>query len=234
MKTKCAIMQPHFFPWSGYFNLISNVDKFIFLDDAQYSKNSWQSRNKILINNEIKWITAHTKKSSTKNTKILEKKLDDQNNWVAKLNKTIIQNYSKHKYYHNISELLENLDKKNTKNLAELNIKLIKFICNKIDINPEFILSSSFNIKKKRTDKIIDLIEKINATEYLTVPGSEDYLAVDNFEKKTNIKLKINNYYQLEYTQYKQKVFIKNLSIIDIIANLGWQNTSNYVKGKCE
>jgi len=47
---KCTIMQPHFFPWSGYFNLMSKVDKFIFLDDVQYSKNSWQSRNQILIN----------------------------------------------------------------------------------------------------------------------------------------------------------------------------------------
>tara|TARA_B100000989_G_scaffold294370_1_gene273361 strand:+ start:1719 stop:2420 length:702 start_codon:yes stop_codon:yes gene_type:complete len=232
MKTKCAIMQPHFFPWSGYFNLISKVNKFIFLDDAQYSKNSWQSRNKILINNEIKWITAHTKKSSTKNTKILEKKLDDQTNWVAKLNKTIIQNYSKHKHFNNVLELLENLDQKSTKNLAELNIKLIKFICNKIDINSEFILSSSFNIKKTRTDKIIELIKKINATEYLTVIGSENYLAEDNFEKKTKIKLKINNYLQLQYRQYKQINFIKNLSIIDVIANLGWQKTSNYVKEK--
>ena len=31
MKSKCAIMQPHFLPWSGYFNLISKVDKFVFL-----------------------------------------------------------------------------------------------------------------------------------------------------------------------------------------------------------
>ena len=46
---KCAIMQPHYFPWSGYFNLISKVDNFVFLDDAQFSKDSWQVRNKILI-----------------------------------------------------------------------------------------------------------------------------------------------------------------------------------------
>ena len=43
-------MQPHFFPWPGYFNLISKVEKFVFLDDVQYSKNSWQSRNQILVN----------------------------------------------------------------------------------------------------------------------------------------------------------------------------------------
>ena len=66
----------------------------------------------------------------------------------------------------------------------------------------------------------------------MTVIGSENYLAEDNFEKKTKIKLKINNYLQLQYRQYKQINFIKNLSIIDVIANLGWQKTSNYVKEK--
>ena len=37
---KCAIMQPSYFPWSGYFNLISKSDKFVFLNDAQYLKAS--------------------------------------------------------------------------------------------------------------------------------------------------------------------------------------------------
>lgn len=35
---KCAIMQPTYLPWAGYFNLISLVDIFIFLDDVQYEK----------------------------------------------------------------------------------------------------------------------------------------------------------------------------------------------------
>ena len=48
---KCSIMQPHFLPWIGYFNLISQSEKFIFLDDAQFSKNSWHNRNRILNNN---------------------------------------------------------------------------------------------------------------------------------------------------------------------------------------
>ena len=114
MSIKCAIMQPHFFPWSGYFNLISNVDKFVFLDDAQYSKSSWQSRNKILINNECKWITAHTKKSSTKDTKILDKKIENKNNWKKKLIKSIEQNYSKHPYFENLMELLNYFKNENS------------------------------------------------------------------------------------------------------------------------
>ena len=234
MKIKCAIMQPHFFPWSGYFNLMSNADKFIFLDDAQYSKSSWQSRNKILINNESKWITAHTKKSSTKDTKILDKKIEYKTNWKKKLIKSIEQNYSKHPYFENLMELLNFFKKENSNNLAELNILLIIFFSKKIQINTDFILSSKFNIKEKRSDKIIELIEKLNVTDYLTVPGAEFYLTEDEFKNKTNIKLTINDYSQLYYAQYKQKNFIKNLSIIDIIANLGWLKTSKYVKKNYE
>ena len=48
---KCSIMQPHFLPWIGYFNLITQSEKFIFLDDAQFSKNNWHNRNRILNNN---------------------------------------------------------------------------------------------------------------------------------------------------------------------------------------
>ena len=73
MIKKCSIMQPHFFPWSGYFNLINKCDIFVFLDDVQFSKNSWQVRNKLFVNKSIKWITVPTKKSSLKNTKINEK-----------------------------------------------------------------------------------------------------------------------------------------------------------------
>ena len=38
----CAIMQPTYLPWIGYFNLIKQADIFIILDDVQFSKQSWQ------------------------------------------------------------------------------------------------------------------------------------------------------------------------------------------------
>ena len=50
------------FPWSGYFNIIYNSDLVIFLDDAQYSKNSWHNRNQIVINKQKSWITIPLKK----------------------------------------------------------------------------------------------------------------------------------------------------------------------------
>ena len=52
-----SMMQPTFFPWPGYFNLISSVENFVFLDDAQFSKGSWHNRNKIFLLNKIHWLT---------------------------------------------------------------------------------------------------------------------------------------------------------------------------------
>ena len=97
-------MQPHYLPWPGYFNLMSKVDKYIFLDDVQFSKNSWQSRNQIIINNHKKWITIPTKKSSLK-TNINNKLIDFSKNWQLKQSKTIIQAYSKHSYIKDYSNI---------------------------------------------------------------------------------------------------------------------------------
>ena len=47
---KIAISQPTFFPWQGYFALIDYVDEFIFLDNVQFDKRSWQQRNYIKLN----------------------------------------------------------------------------------------------------------------------------------------------------------------------------------------
>ena len=50
-------MQPTFIPWIGYFALIDNVDTFVFLDDVQFDKRSWQQRNKIRTLKSDLWIT---------------------------------------------------------------------------------------------------------------------------------------------------------------------------------
>ncbi|MEX2362011.1 MAG: WbqC family protein, partial [Balneolaceae bacterium] len=52
-----AVMQPYFFPYIGYFQLIEAVDEFVFYDDVNYINRGWINRNKILINGEAKYIT---------------------------------------------------------------------------------------------------------------------------------------------------------------------------------
>jgi hypothetical protein len=226
---KCVIMQPHYFPWSGYFNLIYKSDSFVFLDDAQYSKGSWHSKNFIIANREKYLLKIPTVKSPL-STCIKDKLIDNKNNWKLKQVKTISQSYIKHKFFSDLNELLDFFLKLNLNNLSELNIAIIRFISEKLNIKKSFFFSSEFNINEIRTNKIVKILAILKAKEYITPLGAEKYLMEDNFKKLTEVKLVFNNFKASKYNQKYQETFIENLSIIDVIANLGWINTEDYVK----
>ena len=53
---RAVILQPMYLPWMGYFGMIDIADIFIFYDDAQFVKQSWQQRNKIKTQNGWMWL----------------------------------------------------------------------------------------------------------------------------------------------------------------------------------
>ena len=85
----CAIMQPSFLPWAGYFNLIANSEHFIFLTDAEFSKGSWHNRNQVLIQGKKSWITCPIEKGGL-HSALDSIQLKPGNQWRAKMIKTLI------------------------------------------------------------------------------------------------------------------------------------------------
>ena len=59
-----GIMQPYFFPYIGYFQLIKAVDKFVVYDNIQFTKKGWINRNRYLYNGGDKTFTIPLKKAS--------------------------------------------------------------------------------------------------------------------------------------------------------------------------
>ena len=45
---KLGVMQPYFFPYLGYFDLINISDQWIVFDTVQYMRQGWINRNRIL------------------------------------------------------------------------------------------------------------------------------------------------------------------------------------------
>jgi hypothetical protein len=223
-------MQPTYLPWAGYFNLIYNTDIFIFLDDVQYSKGSWHNRNRILNNFKETWITIPLKKHKL-DTNLNKIHLYDLEQWKKDHHNLIKESYYKYPFFDSVKEILNFFSTIKTDILSEINISLIKFICEKLSIKSKFIQSSHLEFKKQeRTDKLIGLLENFNITEYLSPQGSMTYLAEDNFYNKTKINLKFSNYKTREYSQHgNQNSYHDKLSIVDIIANLGWSGTKDYI-----
>lgn len=227
---KCAIMQPTFIPWAGYFNLISSVDLFVFLDDVQLERQSWQTRNRILVQNRDHYVIVPVGNNRLDQT-IFETKIIDLG-WNSKVIKKITFNYQKHPFFHELVELIDFFDeakKKADNNLALFNEFIIMFIMQKIGISKEIAFSREITSNKRRTERLIEICQKFSVQTYLSPVGAKSYLEEDSFVEKSGMKLEFQNFLPNFYPQRKASNFISHLSIVDVIANMGWDATRSYI-----
>lgn len=228
---KCVIMQPTFFPWAGYFYLASQADVFVFLDDVQLEKQSWQTRNCILLNGKAAWISVPLIHMGSEQ-KICEVEVFDQSLWRIKLLRKLAQTYARHPFCDVMLKGANLLGGMSETHLADINILLITDFCNRFGIQPRFARSSRLGISGDRTERLIRICEHFGCQEYLSPAGSADYLAQDRFTERTNIRLSLQKYEAQVYPQYRSNAFISHLSVIDVVANLGWDGGARYVRGE--
>ena len=70
------------------------------------------------------------------------------------------------------------------------------------------------------TERLVKVCKKLGADTYISGIGGKSYLDEKLFEKN-KIILKYQNYNPIRYLQHTSKSFISNLSIIDLLANVG-------------
>ena len=231
MSKICSIMQPTYLPWIGYFNLIYSSDFFVFLDDVQFSKQSWQNRNKILIKKKIHWLTVPVIKKSLED-RINQIKIDDTQNWRKKHTQSIKQNYFNHKYFNDLEIILELINDKEMNYLLDLNISIIKAISSALDIkSSKFLLSSKLNKTGSRSEKLLRIIKELNCDVYLSPEGSRNYIERDLILNKSGIKIVYQNFKLKKYDQKNSINHISHLSVIDIIATIALKNCNTFIQG---
>lgn len=207
---KIAVMQPYFFPYVGYFELITQVNTFVFLDDAQYTKKSWINRNKIDINNKNFRFVVPLKKNHQK-TKIMNMEIHN-NFWVEKHIKTFAHLYGKKIYKNKFLNYYKEFINQN--NLCNLLIESLKVTCQFFNITCNFIKSSDLNINDYGENRIINICKKLNASSYLNLPNGKNIYQKQNFLK---------NGINLQFTQLTNKGFN---SILDFI----WNENYNFIR----
>ena len=156
---KLAIMQPTFLPWPAYFALINYVDEFIFLDNVQFDKRSWQQRNFIISNNKKTLLTVPVISKNRFDQTINEVEIDQSSQYIKKHLKTIEMAYSKTEFYKKNIDDISKIYNNNFKYLVDLNFALIEFFLQKMKISTQINYASKLNIKEKK-EKLIDAICK--------------------------------------------------------------------------
>jgi hypothetical protein len=220
---KVAIHQPNFLPWIGFFNKIRSVDLFILFDDVQFERGkTYTSRTKILTQGNETWLTVPViNKSSLLQIKDIEIVRDL--NWKSKHLKTLALNYKKTPYFDDIFHLIDIIYKGNSNFLIDYNIPLIKSICEYLQFKTEFKLSSELHIEDANgSDKILNLLKSVKTNEYLSGKGegSRRYINEREF-KLAGIVLNWQDFILKPYKQFGTQEFIGNLSIIDLLFNMG-------------
>lgn len=219
---KCAIAQPTFMPWIGWFDLVDQVDVMILLDDVAFSKQSWQQRNRIRTAKGLEFITVPVITSNRQGQLIKDCELEN-NIFAKKIIKTIQHNYNKTKYFKSYFEELSTLIlySANSRSLLELNCGIIFWMIKKLQINTKIIKSSSINAEGKRGEYVAAICENIDAKKYISTAGAEEYLLKDKkyFEIR-KIQVELQEYKHPEYAQIA-KEFIPYASAIDLLFNVG-------------
>jgi hypothetical protein len=222
-----GIHQPNFMPWLGYFYKIWQSDTFIFLDDVQFIKtgSSYTNRVSININGQNQYITIPIKRGSgvqnINQTNFLNEK------WKKKLITTLQSNYAKSPYFNENREFIFALINFEADNLADYNMNFIQKISEKLNFKTQFIQSSKFNIHSKSTQRLVELIEKVEGTVYLSGTGGDEYQEHNIYTNK-KIEVIYNTMPNFEYHQPKGEAFIKGLSLIDALFNVGFEKLQSH------
>jgi len=215
-----AIMQPYVFPYLGYIQLVSAVDKFVFYDDVNFIKKGWINKNRILLNGTPEDIVIPCQKIS-QNKLICETKLALDNKSKTKLFKKFDHAYGKSSYYKTSSEYFRGIINLECENVSEMAaVSVIRFF-ELLDIPKNFYFSSKEYMENQyfdRADRLIDITKKFNEATYVNAIGGQELYDKNYFNKKGISLFFLKPIFE-KYNQTSND-FVQGLSILDLLSNV--------------
>lgn len=208
-------MQPYFFPYIGYFQLINAVDTFVLYDDVTYIKGGWINRNRIYERGAASYWGLPLKNASSNR---LIKDIEYWRDW-QRLVKTIQQNYGKTPFADAVWNLilLEVAGAQKLTTISELNEYAIWKICQYLGITTTIIRSSDLpKLKEGRVERLCDICEQTGAKTYINAIGGQILYNKEQF-KKEGIDLLFLKTNEIKYFQFHEDIFVPNLSILDVL-----------------
>jgi len=213
IKHSLAVMQPYFFPYIGYFQLIKAVDRFVIYDDVNFIKQGWIARNRILLNGTEHMVSLQLAGASS--FKLINEIGVGDN--ADKLLKTVYQAYCKASFFDQCFPVVQKILKNEEKNLAAFLFALIKSVCDYLGIKTELILSSAISKDNelKGQDKVLSICEALKAATYVNTSAGRQLYSREAFAER-GLNLLFLDPLPVTYKQFCHE-FVPGLSIIDVM-----------------
>lgn len=225
---RVAIIQSSYIPWKGYFDIIRNVDTFIFYDDVQFTRQDWRTRNRIKTANGLVWLSIP---AGTRIDRLICEVELASSDWQKKHWASISQSYAKAPWFKTYRQFFESIYLGHKwSSLSKFNQHVVKSISTEIfGLTTEFRDSRDFTALGAKQERLLNLLTAVGATEYLSGPSASSYIDPDIFTQHS-IQLEYQDY--STYPAYPQLhgPFEHNVSVLDLIFNTG-PNAANYIWG---
>lgn len=217
---KAAVMQSNYLPWKGYFDIIHDVDLFIYYDEVQYTKNDWRNRNKIYTPSGIQWLTLPCGYDIHRS--IYEVKLKNDINWQAKHFEMIKRSYINSPYWNKYKDFIEYIYiEKKWEHLVELNRYCIETISKDfLGIKTIFKDSRSYTSMGVKSEKLLSLLTNAGIKTYVSGPAAINYIN-ENEYMKAGIEILWKDYSNYPFYSQQFTPNIYDLSILDLLFNTG-------------
>jgi len=177
-----GIMQPYFFPYIGYFQLIKACDVFVLHDEVQYIKGGWINRNRILKDGKTGWITFPVLRAVHERA-INERYYKSDAGTRNRLLRRIEAVYRVAPRFSKIYPLIEEIMSFSDSNVAAFNVQLIDQVAAHLNIRTPLLLSS--NLSKNNSlagqDRVVDICRRLGATRYINLIGGRNLYSPDRF-----------------------------------------------------
>ena len=227
---RLAIMQPYFFPYVGYFQLIAAVDLFVVYDDVQFIKNGWINRNRILLNEAAAWITLPVERGHLQDN-INQRHFVTYKPACAKIINQLEAAYRKAPCFREIKSLVESLLALEEDNVAGTLKRQLEELSRRLGLSTKFL--NSTDLKKPEValggqDRVIEICCAKQAGEYYNSMGGVPLYDPAAFAQ-AGITLRFLEPRLQTYKQF-DNAFVSNLSIIDALMFNGLAQVSSMLR----
>lgn len=178
-----AVLQPYFFPYIGYFQLMNAVDTFVYLDDVQYIERGWVNRNRIRNGNRSMWLTMPVVNAS-RSLSIRERNYVLDGPAVSRLTRTLTTSYRRGSGFAENWSMINALLANPEPNVASYNCHLLSTVARALGFRTTFLRSSEMKCTPnlKGEQRIIELCRRLGARHYVNPIGGLPLYGEDRFE----------------------------------------------------
>ena len=214
-----TIHQPEFLPWLGFFSKMAMSDIMVLFDCAQYNKQSFQNRNRILHNHQVRWITVPVM-AHKHTTPIKEIRVDNRQGWQRKVSHIFRETLSEE-----VNDVVQPIWGRPWSFLADLNIYCLESLREYLGLNTTIVMASSI-IKDlnafsqlNTSEKNAELVALVGGDRYLSGPHGASYLHPSDFTCKG---------IRLDTVAWRITSDVQ-LSVVSILSNQGKEKTRNAI-----